>query len=209
MSRQKAPLQSDTALCAIYISPDERCLLARIASRRSVGRDYLALRTDDGAAGGEHRPVPQWLGRVSPAPKTKESARPRAPRQSQHCRACVHLSVAAAAGQEDRRVCAAGVWVRPLLRQSLGNSRRLRAISATCRLYTPTRQEQRATLRRCRSCRHLAAADTVDARFVCALGVWANPMKPQSVANSRRLRQLGETCPRYAQRPCGEQPMQR
>jgi hypothetical protein len=31
-------------LCDLYITPDERRLLARVAHGRGVGRDYLALR---------------------------------------------------------------------------------------------------------------------------------------------------------------------
>lgn len=207
MSRQKAPQQSETALCDIYISPDERRLLARIALRRGVGRDYLALRGSYALPDAPRRPVPQWLGRSTPAAKAEEPARPRMARQAQHCRSCVRLSVAPItgqdAGQDERYVCTAGMWTRPLLKQSLRNSRRVRALSLTCPLYAPAGRPQRIARRHCRACQQLVAADTVDVRFVCARALWTNPMKPQSVANSRRLRSLSETCPHYVPRPGG------
>jgi hypothetical protein len=87
-----------------------------------------------------------------------------------------------------------------MLARSLGNSRRLRDISAACYLHCSGSRPERQERRRCRTCRHLADADTVDVRFVCALGVWSKPTKPKSVGNSRRLRRIGATCPRYAPR---------
>ncbi len=185
--------------CEIYITPDERKLLARVASERGIGRDYLAARALSGWS--DHpvrRPIPLWLGQpaadgAEPGQKQKPHARP----QGHHCRNCLHL-VAVPPEEAGRFICGAGVWQRPLGKQSLHTSQHLRLFSLTCAAYVAAPLRRGPAPHHCRACHELAAVDSVDERYVCGRGVWTNPMKPQSVANSRRLTHLSATCPHFA-----------
>ncbi len=193
-------VQGKQQVCDVYITPDERMLLARVARYRGVGRDYLALRRrgalERPAAG---RPLPRWLGKAAAMPaKPLTQDRERAPVQARHCRSCVHLAPCAAGSEQ--RVCGAGVWTHPMLAQSVLTSRRVRALSLTCSRYVAASRPPRATQRRCRTCQELMAADTIDRRFVCGRGVWTNPMIPLSVANARRLARLSAACPHFRPR---------
>ncbi len=192
--------QSEQHMCTVYLSPDERKMLAKVARGRGIGRDYLALRTDgepQKAAVG--RPIPRWLGQASagavPAKALPLHSQHAAP-QARHCRSCTLLSHWPA--DDSRRVCSAGVWTRPMRPQSVDTSRRLRAISLTCTRYVPSILPQRITPRHCRACHHLAAVDSIDERYVCGRGVWNNPMTALSVANARRLARISTTCAHFA-----------
>ena len=79
-------------------------------------------------------------------------------------------------------------------------SRRLRTLSLTCAHYQAADRPERRIPHHCRACSELIEADTIDERFVCARGLWTNPMKPQSVANARRLARLSAACPHFAPR---------
>ena len=187
--------QSEQPMCTVYISPDERKLLAKVACGRGVGRDYLALRTARHPA--SSRRIPLWLGRDKVAPpNTPALPRPRALPQARHCRSCAHLSPSPT--DMARRICAAGVWTQPMRVRSVSSSRRLRALSLTCTRYTTAGRAQLVAPHHCRACRQLVAADTIDERYVCGCAVWTNPMTPLSVANARRLARLSATCAHFA-----------
>jgi|GEM_PF-5308420 len=195
MARQSGP-----ETCEIYISPDDRQLLARIARHRGVGRDYLTLREvtkKSPPTGG--RPIPRWLGREKVITPPSRPG-PHAGAQTQHCRTCVNLSPLSTTSDPVRFICAHAVWTYPLLEQSVQTSRHLRLLSLTCGHYARRAPRQRSTPHHCRACQHLVAADTVDERYVCGKSVWTNPMKPQSVANARRLVRLGAACSLFAPR---------
>jgi len=194
--------KSDEQYCSMYISPEERRLLARIACRRGVGRDYLALTTLPRADSSGGRPIPQWLGgRAAPQPAPAPAQRkPRAAPQARHCRRCQRL-VAVDAAESQRFVCAARVWTQPLRLQSLRSSLRLRLLSLLCDQYQERTQPTHEPPHHCRACRELVEADTTDERYVCSRDIWTNAMKPQSVANARRLTRLSATCPFFAARP--------
>lgn len=53
--------------------------------------------------------------------------------------------------------------------------------------------------RRCQDCRCLHGQR--DGRYLCSVGVWTQPMQPQSVRASARLRLLARACPRYVAVP--------
>jgi hypothetical protein len=97
-----------------------------------------------------------------------------------------------------RFVCARSVWTRPLSERSIHTSLRLRTLSRACPHFLASPRPERPVLRHCRACAHLQATDTVDERYICGRRVWTNPMKPLSIANSRRLEQLSATCPHFA-----------
>ena len=181
--------------CEIYITPDERKLLARVASGHGIGRDYLALRTVSGWAGHPvRRPIPRWLGQRAPGGTDPSlSRKPHAGPQAHHCRNCRHLVALAPTG-ECQFTCDAGVWKRPLSKQSLHASQHLRLLSLTCAAYVAAPVQQRPAPHHCRACGELTTADSVDERYICARSVWSNPMKPQSVANARRITRLSATC---------------
>ena len=188
--------QNEHTLCAVYISPDEQRLLAKVARSRGVGRDYLALcDTEDVARPVAGRPIPRWLGQQKPAALQKQR-KPRCAPQARHCHTCTRLSPVS----EGSYACAAGVWTRPLLEQSLHTSRRLRTVSLTCPHYEPVVRRERLAPHHCRACRELVEVGAADERYVCARAVWSNPMKPQSVANARRLARLSAACPHFAPR---------
>jgi hypothetical protein len=185
--------------CEIYITPDERRLLAKVARGRGIGRDYLALRMSTGWTGhAVRRPIPGWLVQRQADTRLPLSRRPHAPRQEQHCRTCQHLSALPLAGQSCGFTCDARVWQRPLSRQSVHTSQHLRLLSLTCAVYVAAPTQQRTAPHHCRACGELTAADTVDERYVCGRGLWNNPMKPQSVANALRLTRLSASCPFFA-----------
>jgi len=188
--------QGDERLCTLYISPDERRLLARIAGLRGVGRDYLAL---EPPAEREHsvRPIPHWLGREQ-EPAAAPRARPSP--HERHCHSCAHVANVPAAAGARRVMCAAGMWGQTMQARSLHTSMRLRLLSLTCPAYQRSAQPAAAPPRHCRACRELAEAQTPDERYVCGREVWTNPMKPQSVANAQRLARLSAACPFYAPR---------
>lgn len=191
--------QSEERYCRVYISREERRLLARIAGSRGVGRDYLALGRPAEERRGA-RPIPAWLGAQ---PATRAAARPPSPRpspQERHCRSCSHLLELPVAGGARRFVCGLGVWRRVQKAQSVQASLRLRLLSLTCARYEHAAPPPAATPRHCRACSELVEADTTDERYVCARGVWTNPMKPQSVANARRLARLSGACAHFAPR---------
>ncbi len=201
-------------MCSVYIAPDERQLLARVASGQGVGLDYLALLAL-GRKGlrAVKRTLPRWLagGVVRQMPRSsagKTPPRPHAAPQERHCRTCRNVSPVQT-GRDDLPghpdaptgrlyVCAAGVWTRPLQKQSLRNSRRLRALSLTCSRYVPALREPPTAPHHCRACRELVRAATPEERYVCGRGMWTNPMKPRSAANARRLARLSATCPHFA-----------
>lgn len=190
--------QSEQRMCNVYITPDERKLLAKVARGRGVGRDYLTLRrTGNSAKPVAGRPIPRWLGQADVAtPKAPAPRRQRATRQARHCRSCVHLSPWPAS--DSHYVCAAAVWVQPMRAQSVRTSRRLRTLSLTCPRYSATDRPRQAAPRHCRACRELAPAETIDERYVCGRGVWTNPMTPLSVANARRLARISAACAHFA-----------
>lgn len=194
--------QSERKLGEVYITPDEQQLLARVARASGVGRDYLALRgAKHGKSASIGRPIPRWLGkptRDTPHPPAPNS--PRSQRQSRHCHTCAHLSQWLQAGEAGRYICAAGLWTRPLCKESVHTSRRLRELSLSCPHYVPTEQPPRVVPHHCRACQELLPADTADERYVCGKAVWTNPMKPQSVANARRLERLSSTCSHFVAR---------
>ena len=192
--------QPKNRFCSVYISPDERRLLAKVASQRGVGRDYLALNTATESPHAKGRPFPRWLGRQDTPPRPPAPPKPRASPQKRHCRSCAHLSLLPGAGDVQRVVCGAGVWQQTMRAQSLQTSLRLRLLSLTCPRYTAIARPTPPAPRHCRACRELAEANTADERYVCARSVWTNPMKPQSVANARRLARVSATCPFYAPR---------
>lgn len=191
-------------MCDFYITPDERSLLARVAGAVGIGRDYLALRqatATERPAGG--RPLPRWLGRQT-ARREQPAAPPgRTAGRTRYCHTCAQLSAGGGPEQEARSVCGAHVWTRPMRESSVHASLRLRRLSLTCALYQPALAAAKPPPRHCRACRELAPVDAVDERYVCRRNVWINPMKPQSVANSRRLTRLSAACPHFAPRAGG------
>ena len=84
--------------------------------------------------------------------------------------------------------------------RSLRTSLRLRLLSLTCASYQAIVLPAQTAPRHCRACREVIEADTTDERYVCARAVWTNPMKPQSLANARRLARLSSTCSYFAAR---------
>jgi len=199
--------QNERKMCSVYIAPEERRLLAQVARGHGVGLDYLALLAI-GHKGlrAAKRAIPRWLAARLPNRTPQPTARrkvhtPRSRPQERHCRTCANVSPVAlsSAGQAARRyVCAAGVWTSPMQEQSLRNSRRLRSLSLTCARYSPLPAQAKQAPHHCRACRELARAGTPDERYICGCGVWTNPMKPQSVANARRLARLSAACPHFA-----------
>jgi hypothetical protein len=186
--------QTERRLCTVYISPDERKLLAKVANGRGIGRDYLALRADrETERPAPRRPIPRWLGQsvAVPAGIAPPQTRHVAP-QARHCRSCALLLHWVE--DDSRRICSAGIWTQPMRPQSVDTSRRLRMISSACTRYTPSPRPQRAAPHHCRACCNLAPADTIDERYVCGCRVWNNPMTALSVANARRLTRLSAAC---------------
>ena len=182
--------------CLYYIAPEDRHLLARIARRRGIGHDYLALRMTRPSDYRHGRPLPRWIGRQPPTkPVTPAPPRPRTPPQTRRCHTCTYLLPLPPEGDGQRYVCGIAVWTHPMLEQSLHTSRRLRLLSAQCPHYHAKAQPARQAPHHCRACYHVAPAETVDERYICDRGVWTNPMKPQSIANARRLARLSSTCP--------------
>jgi len=206
--------QDERKTCTVYMTPDERQLLAKVASGHGVGLDYLSLLAlGHKALRGVKRALPRWLARRvprQPPPSSGRKARPkpRAAPQERHCRTCTNVSPVQTSrddplGHPDSAtgrlyLCTAGVWTQPMREQSLRNSRRLRTLSLTCPHYSPAPRASPVVPHHCRACRELVATATPDQRYVCGRGMWTNPMKPHSVANSRRLARLSAACPHFA-----------